>query len=384
MVLGEHVTPVELRKKIWDAQKTSLAVVTKPCCVKYLVNVFGTSKTFLYRTPVPSSGREQPVLTDVMAWFYVIQEIADAVPNAEKTPKFQLSAPTRASVYEWYKKDVETWPDVYHKCSHPYFNQIWRTKFASIILRRHLLFTKCSFCVNKRAIKWDRTKTVEERDAAVADLVKHYEWIVAERAGERQRAIYSVQNPDKRLVIAQDATSMLTFGYPAFAECTKEDTAYRLKPHLMVDVVYGEGVWVYDSLQHIYGDPNFTIECLQRTLKHVETVRGVLPPALDIHLDNSTRENKNNAVFDWAAWLVERGAFKEIRISFLPVGHTHNLPDQVNSRLSIACRFREIRTRAELISVLQNCYQPKPNCEHVDHVADIKQLMKKNSKAIRS
>lgn len=46
----------------------------------------------------------------------------------------------------------------------------------------------------------------------------------------------------------------------------------------------------------------------------------------------------------YIAWLVERGVFKKIEVSFLPVGHTHNEPDQVASRYSVACRKRDIHT----------------------------------------
>ena len=51
------------------------------------------------------------------------------------------------------------------------------------------------------------------------------------------------------------------------------------------------------------------------------------------------------------SWWVERGAFDSIEISFLPVGHTHNEPDQVASRCSICCRTRDIPTRTRYLFV---------------------------------
>ena len=46
---------------------------------------------------------------------------------------------------------------------------------------------------------------------------------------------------------------------------------------------------------------------------------------------------------------VESGAFEQIEICFLPVGHTHNEPDQVASRCSVCCRNRDIPTRERLL-----------------------------------
>ena len=56
------------------------------------------------------------------------------------------------------------------------------------------------------------------------------------------------------------------------------------------------------------------------------------------------------------SWWVERGAFDSIEISFLPVGHTHNEPDQVASRCSICCRTRDIATRTRMYHINKcNC-----------------------------
>jgi hypothetical protein len=182
--------------------------------------------------------------------------------------------------------------------------------------------------------------------------------------------------PDECLFIAMDGTDQLPFGYPHFAQASKDDKKKRLTTKLMISYVHGVGVWTYSALDNVRGDPNFNIECLQRTLKKVEERRnGKLPPVLFLHLDNCWRENKNTYVLAFLSSLVERGVFKRIELQFLPVGHTHNVADQVASRYSIACRCTGIFCRSDLHKVLVDAYTPVPTVEHISTVADIKSWM---------
>ena len=87
-------------------------------------------------------------------------------------------------------------------------------------------------------------------------------------------------------------------------------------------------------------------------------------------MDNCWRENKNTPVLAYLKWLVERGVFKRIEMSFLPVGHTHNECDQVASRYSIACRHTDILCHSDLMEVLRHSFYPEPVIEHIDVVAD--------------
>ena len=86
---------------------------------------------------------------------------------------------------------------------------------------------------------------------------------------------------------------------------------------------------VYDNFEH---GSNLTIECLQRTFKAIEKKNnGKLPPHLFLQMDNCFRENKNVYVLGYLSWLVERGVFEKVELSFLPVGHTHEDIDQVKT-----------------------------------------------------
>lgn len=181
------------------------------------------------------------------------------------------------------------------------------------------------------------------------------------------------------LSIQMDGTDQLPFGIPSFAEIFKKEGHSRIKFHELVAVIdHGpqREVIVYDSMEHLPHNPNLIIDALQRTLKHVERGSdGVLPDTLLLQFDNCFRENKNAYISSYLANLVERGVFKEIRMSFLPVGHTHDICDQVNSRLAVACKRQDIPTREKLLELMRGSYTPTPTVVKHDTIADWKMLV---------
>ena len=86
-------------------------------------------------------------------------------------------------------------------------------------------------------------------------------------------------------------------------------------------------------------DSNNTINSLCHTLREHQ-LDGPLPDVLYIQLDNATGENKNKFVLFFCALLVGAGVFEKVKLSFLPVGHTHEDIDQLFSRFAEALRRR--------------------------------------------
>lgn len=139
-------------------------------------------------------------------------------------------------------------------------------------------------------------------------------------------------------------------------------------------LAHGVGSWVYTMSDKWKSDSNVTIEVLQRVLTDIEQKKKGLPRKLYLQMDNCVRENKNKYVLGYLSWLVERGVFEEIELSFLPVGHTHEDIDQLFSRLAIALKGRNAVDRTELYSVIRDAYvkwdQP-PCCSHLESVANM-------------
>jgi hypothetical protein len=92
-------------------------------------------------------------------------------------------------------------------------------------------------------------------------------------------------------------------------------------------------------------------------------------------MDNARGSNKNTYVWGFLSNLVERKVFKEVYVSFLPVGHTHFGPDRIASRIAVGVRFRNVLTLAEFHDLIRRSHTPAPVVEHVTSVADWKLLM---------
>ena len=91
---------------------------------------------------------------------------------------------------------------------------------------------------------------------------------------------------------------------------------------------------------------------------------------LYLQADNCWRENKNHCLLCFLGWLVERGVFKTIELSYFFIGHTHFGPDQVASRVSVCARCVDILDRLENARILRNSYTPELDFEHLDDVAN--------------
>ncbi len=85
-------------------------------------------------------------------------------------------------------------------------------------------------------------------------------------------------------------------------------------------------------------DSNLTLNCLLKALT-VTATENRLNPTLYVQADNCGRENKNRYILGFMALLVARGIVKEIIISFLMVGHTHEGKSlhEIQSHLTIVC-----------------------------------------------
>ncbi len=176
-----------------------------------------------------------------------------------------------------------------------------------------------------------------------------------------------------------DGTDQLPFGIPSFAQLYKSENDKRVLCHELVSVIdngHNRNILVFDAPEHIPSNPNMTIEGVQRTLKWFESHNNnILPDVLFLQFDNCLRENKNAYVCAYVTLLVERGVFKFIYVCYLPVGHTHNIVDQVNSRLGEACRRVDIPFREDLLKKLHNSYTPRPHVFKMDRIADFKRLV---------
>jgi hypothetical protein len=106
------------------------------------------------------------------------------------------------------------------------------------------------------------------------------------------------------------------------------------------------------------------MDCLEKT--QTENPEVPLPPTLYLHMDNCWRENKNRYVLSICNLLVAKGIFKKVKLSFLPVGHTHDDCDQMFSRFSDVFKINDILVLPELHRFIKESYTPTPIVQHME------------------
>jgi hypothetical protein len=285
----------------------------------------------------------------ICSWFIVLLPCLDQMPDEAH---YQISAPDRTSVWDWYMKDAAAWPGVWEPVSRSYFGVVWRKDHDDIKLRAYTRFTKCSTCIMLRAAKKEHGGTRKLHKSIKLRLAKHHMLIRRYRATALSNAQLAQMYPDKYLSIAQDATDQTDYGLPKMAEYSKSEDSFRLKQKVMVTFVHGIGVWLWTMAENLHSGPAEAVECLQRTLEAVLELRGKpLPKILFLQADNSPREIKCTYFSSYLASLIEQGVFERIYVSYHPCGHTHNECDQVASRISIAVRHTDIKCICEFHEV---------------------------------
>ena len=75
--------------------------------------------------------------------------------------------------------------------------------------------------------------------------------------------------------------------------------------------------------------------------------------------------------------LVETNVFQKVKVSFLPVGHTHDDVDQFFSKINAVLQRRDILTITDLHTAVTDSFLPVPVCTHLDDMGMFKPWFEK-------
>ena len=146
----------------------------------------------------------------------------------------------------------------------------------------------------------------------------------AERSSYYLRQNAGLLYADECISIIADGADQSAYGLPHLIELDKfTSNRIRLPVSLMGVLVHGYRAFGFTYLKNIKHGTNIVIECLHHVLVDYKKVRGRIPPLLYLQLDNTSRKNKNKYMLGYLACLVAWGVVREVVLSFLPVGHTH-------------------------------------------------------------
>ena len=216
----------------------------KSYCVKFQSYWTGWHNEKIYgrkqNVGPPRTSHQSVKDVTVIAWFNIMKDCLEQMPDA---PIYQLNAPLKKDVFNWYIEDTIRLPSIYPTVSESYFTKVWRENVPDVRLRRVLRFTKCKDCEQLREKRWDRKSSQVQRDEALTGLKNHYKFIKGERGYALTKAHRGVISPKEVLSIAQDGTSQLPNGVPQFAQALhgQEQAHNRLHHHLTLTMVHGMG-----------------------------------------------------------------------------------------------------------------------------------------------
>jgi hypothetical protein len=189
----------------------------------------------------------------------------------------------------------------------------------------------------------------------------------------------AMNEPDQYLSLIIDGMDQNTTWVPKFKQSVKGIESRYVKTHLCGVLVHGIGLYCHIWIDaHHKHDSNQVATSIMKVLNYVKQRRGKLPPYLHIQADNCGRENKNVYILALCGTLVALGIFKEIQLSFLLVGHTHEDIDQRFSTISAALKHQDIHSLKELLSTIKlNPPRTEPFvvAEHLEYIRDLKSFI---------
>jgi hypothetical protein len=160
--------------------------------------------------------------------------------------------------------------------------------------------------------------------------------------------------------ITIDVTDQSDFHLSHFAEQDKfESAAFKVKTHVVGVFNHGRTPVAFISGNQCRQGHNVTIQALWESLCaiHRESLcaihrDGDIPPTIFLQLDNTSKQNKGKYLVAFCEMFVSLEVCKEIKINFLPVGHTHEDIDQFFSRLAILLRRTDALSLPHLAQII--------------------------------
>ena len=210
-------------------------------------------------------------------------------------------------------------------CSRQYFLLVWKTEFPGVTLRTASRFSKCSVCsgfVNQLKA----CGTLDDRDAIWTEWMPHLTLQSDERAAYHRRRNKAVKHPEWFLSVACDTMDGFKTELPRLFDLPKHITSEDMLPTKLHGVlVHGVGLWLHHIPAFIHCTANMVCSTLMHTLMAIPAERRA--DRMYLQLDGAS-QNKCKTVMAFCAWLVKQGMFRQIKLSFLLVGHTHEDVDQ--------------------------------------------------------
>lgn len=377
--------------EIRDINGTKLVINGVNVCQTFFVKYYGISNNKYYAAKksiqtegnvkyVTNSKTEGTMKEFVISWLtaYLSRVTIDYLPG--KNPV------RRVPFVEWsdlYKEMVAECALNNAKIpSLDLFRKVRRSNFSDVVRMRATQIGKCSTCLQLKSsifkCQHKKPKTSEEfrlKEEEMQNLERkykaHLELCDMERRVYQVTKINAVQCRHEYLSIIIDSSSNVTI--PHLSEKPKTWSSLQLLDICITGLLDHTNsymkLYVCPSKSFAHG-ANKPMTIVYQHLTYL-AAKGPLPPTLRIQLDNCYRENKNRYMLAFLAHLVQLRVFKEIILSFLVVGHTHEDIDQRFSVFSKGLVKKKYRDLIELQEQIKSCYKNNiPETTVINRVID--------------
>lgn len=348
---------------------------TSVCCAAFRMvlgiprsTFYAVRKMFLSKQRVVEETRGRKRTTQSLsgiAWLLNYAEnFGEKLPN---TCNIHLPpCSTKTHIYETMV--MESQADFPDPLSQSHFLRLWREEARHIAIPKNCRFSKCNTCTLIK-IKLGETKDPQKRKLLQEKRARHLRKQNLERQKYYKHQQKAKSYPNRYLSLIIDGMDQSKTQLPHFVHASKFTSAmWRLRVHLVGVIVHGIGVYGFFDLFEYSHSTNLTLSVL---LSVIYMLRESLPDVLYLQMDNCARENKNRYLLAFMAYLVEKGVFRKIKVSFLMVGHTHEDIDQVFSKFSHWLCKHAAMTLEKLMEGFEKCYTPAPTSIRTSTVFNI-------------
>ena len=263
----------------------------------------------------------------------------------------------KIDIYKKYKDNQTI--DFLPSLSRSHFHKMWKTEFFRLKIKKTNSFSKCNICTALER-RLQKTRNTEAREQIKIQREQHNDRQMNERKAYYRKREMSKQRPEKYISIIIDGMDQSKTNLPHFAgrkaKCINAFDQLQIHVTGIISHGHNKKLTFTDFLQYPH-DSNLSMNVILKSLYHLAVSNEKLSEILYLQADNCYRENKNKYMLSFCELLVHLNIFREVHLSFLFVGHTHEDIDSMFSTIADQLRRTDAETLPELLYLLPNPQQ---------------------------
>ena len=279
---------------------------------------------------------------------------------------------------DMWKEYCEEMRDVIKPLESRQFRRVWQNNMTSFChKRRRKPFGTCGECTGYKARIHKFARDKNELLIVKKEYFEHLDMQKEERGVYYHHRLKGLRGEGVSMMVDGMDQSKLVVPHTMVPP---KDASNRLETKITGVLVHGKRFDAYISEPQVPSDSNLNLTCIHTTLMKLkrDAPGGVLPRKFYLQVDGGS-ENKNKWMISYLSLLVEVGMFDYIKMSYLPVGHTHEDIDQAFSRIAVYLNRHDAIDMDEFIHAVRESFvkdEKKPYVSIIGAAFDFKDFLK--------